>query len=54
MNPTGDLAGRVVLEALRLDLEVETAVHDRAKQALELGAGGFIIFCSLLIIIFIA
>ncbi len=38
------LAGRVVLEALRLDLESESAVRDRAARALELGAGGFIVF----------
>lgn len=44
MNPADALAGRVVLEALRLDLEAEDMVRDRADQALELGAGGFIIF----------
>jgi len=37
-------AGRVVLEALRLDLDPETAVRERARYAVELGAGGFIVF----------
>jgi len=37
-------AGRVVLEALRLDLESEAAVRDRAFRAIELGVGGFILF----------
>ena len=37
-------AGRVVLEALRLDLESEPEVRDRAQRALDLSAGGFILF----------
>ena len=36
------LAGRVILEALRLDLESEQAVRERALRALGLDAGGFI------------
>ncbi|MFQ5529074.1 MAG: glycoside hydrolase family 3 N-terminal domain-containing protein [Gemmatimonadota bacterium] len=37
-------AGRVVLEALRLDLEPEERVRERAERALDLGVGGFILF----------
>lgn len=37
-------AGRVLLEALRLDLSTEAVVRDRAHRAIELGAGGFIVF----------
>jgi len=44
VSDTGGLAGRVVLEALRLDLAGEPAVRERATRALEVGAGGFIIF----------
>lgn len=44
MTTPASAAGRVVLEALRLDLEPEAAIRDRAHGAIELGAGGFIIF----------
>ena len=37
-------AGRVVLESLRLDLDPEEAVRERAETALALGVGGFIVF----------
>ncbi|MDH3296667.1 MAG: hypothetical protein OEM96_00080 [Gemmatimonadota bacterium] len=39
-----ECAGRVVLEALRLDLEPEAQVRETAKSALGLGVGGFILF----------
>jgi beta-glucosidase len=44
VSDAGDLAGRVVLEALRLDLENEADVRAQATRALDVGAGGFIIF----------
>lgn len=44
MTTPAAAAGRVVLEALRLDLELEAAVRDRGHRAIELGAGGFIVF----------
>lgn len=44
MTESPGTIGRIVLEALRLDFESETAVRDRAHRALDLGAGGFILF----------
>ncbi|MFW6039664.1 MAG: glycoside hydrolase family 3 N-terminal domain-containing protein [Gemmatimonadota bacterium] len=38
------LAARLVLESLRLDLDPEEAVRERAETALALGVGGFIVF----------
>jgi beta-glucosidase len=37
-------AGHVVLESLRLDLDPEEAVRERAETAIALGVGGFIVF----------
>lgn len=37
-------ASRLVLESLRLDLDPEEAVRERAETALALGVGGFIVF----------
>ena len=37
-------AGLIVLEPLRLDLDPEEAVRERAEAALALGVGGFIVF----------
>lgn len=46
MSPGGRRTpvGRVVMESLRLDLDPEEAVRERAERALALGVGGFIIF----------
>jgi beta-glucosidase len=38
------IAARLFLEALRFDLEPEDAIRRRAERALELGAGGFVVF----------